>query len=337
MKKIYFCILILTGILQQQEVCGQDLQLSQFYHTPLYRNPALSGIMKGDVRVQTISRSQWNSLANAYKTGSLNVEYKTKAGAGDDYMTWGFQAYYDRAGSADLTGTILMPALNYHKSVSESRNRYLSLGFMGGFVQRRFDRSKITTNNQYDNGLDGEDQVKNGYSYWDGSVGLSYNSGIGENENSNMVLGIAYHHFNRPSNSFFADPSVILDPKLVVSADFKLDLNEFSTVAIYSDLLLQGSSSQFIAGLLYGLKLGSLSDEPDYILHGGAFVRLGDAIIPTLKLDYRHFALGFSYDVNISKLYAKSGGRGGSELSVTYTGFLNKFSSSSYALKCPRF
>ena len=337
MKKIYFCILILTGILQQQEVCGQDLQLSQFYHTPLYRNPALSGIMKGDVRVQTISRSQWNSLANAYKTGSLNVEYKTKAGAGDDYMTWGFQAYYDRAGSADLTGTILMPALNYHKSISESKNRYLSLGFMGGLVQRRFDRSKITTNNQYDNGLDGEDQVKNGYSYWDGSVGLSYNSGIGENENSNMVLGIAYHHFNRPSNSFFADPSVILDPKLVVSADFKLDLNEFSTVAIYSDLLLQGSSSQFIAGLLYGLKLGSLSDEPDYILHGGAFVRLGDAIIPTLKLDYRHFSLGFSYDVNISKLSAKSGGRGGSELSVTYTGFLNKFSSSSYALKCPRF
>lgn len=208
MKKLYYYLLITVALLGQHGVSGQDLQLSQFYQSPLYRNPALSGIMQGDVRMQVVTRSQWNSLANAYKTGTLNLEYKTKSGSGDDYITWGLQAYYDRAGSADLTTTIIMPAINYHRSFSETKNQYLSLGFMGGLVQRRFDRSKITTNNQYDTGFDGEDQAKPGIKYWDGSVGLSFNSGIGENEKSNLVLGVAYHHFNKPSNSFFDDPWV---------------------------------------------------------------------------------------------------------------------------------
>lgn len=337
MKNFYYPLFALLVFIQQQKVSAQDLQLSQFYQTPLYRNPALSGIMHGDIRAQMVMRSQWNSLANAYKTGSFNLEYKTKSGAGDDYITWGLQAYYDRAGTTDLTTTILMPAINYHRSISQNQNRYLSLGFMGGFVQRRFDRSKMTTNHQYDTGLDGEDQVNSLYSYWDGSVGLSYNSGIGGNEKSNLVIGVAYHHFNKPSGSFYDDPTVKLEPKLVASADLKLDMNEYSTATIYAECLKQGPNTQVIGGLLYGFKFGQLADEPEYILHGGAFFRWGDAIIPTIKLDYHNFSMGFSYDVNISKLASKSSGRGGFELSVTYIGFLNKYNSSLDALKCPRF
>jgi type IX secretion system PorP/SprF family membrane protein len=337
MKKICLSLWILMMAVALNKTVAQDLHLSQFYNSPLYRNPALSGIMLGDMRVQTVSRSQWNSLAHAYKTGSLNVEYKTKSGSADDYITWGLQAYYDRAGTADLTTTIIMPAINYHRSISESVNRYLSIGFMGGLVQRRFDRSKITTNTNYDTGFDGEDQVNTGFSYWDGSVGLSYNTGIGENEKSNLVFGVAYHHFNKPSNSFFDDPSVELDPKLVISTDLRIDINDYSTVAFYSDYLRQGPNRQFIAGFLYGLKGGMIADEPEFILHGGAFVRWGDAVIPTLKLDYHKFAFGLSYDVNISKLSTKSIGRGGFELSITYAGFLDKYNSSLNALNCPRF
>jgi type IX secretion system PorP/SprF family membrane protein len=336
MKNFYYRVLILFVIIQQYAANGQDLHLSQFYQTPLYRNPALSGIMKGDVRVQMVTRSQWNSLANAYKTGSLNLEYKTRSGNADDYVTWGLQAFYDRAGTTNLTSTIVMPAFNYHRSLSQDRNRYLSLGVMGGFIQRRFDRSKITTNSTYDTGLDGEDIAKSSFISWDGSVGMSYNSGLGENENSNLVIGVAYHHFNKSANSFYNDAHVRLEPKLVVSADVKLDLNDFSTATIYTDYLRQGSNTEFITGLLYGLKIGNLADEPDYLLQGGAFIRFGDAIIPTLKLDYRHFAMGFSYDVNISKLASKSSGRGGFELSLTYIGFLDKFSEFN-DFKCPRF
>jgi type IX secretion system PorP/SprF family membrane protein len=128
----------------------QDIHLSQFFETPLLRNPALAGIFSGNIRVQAVYRNQWNSVTTAYQTGSLNAEYKKPIGKGDDFLTIGGQILYDKAGTIALQSTHILPALNYHKSLRADRNMYLSLGFMGGWVQRSIDRSKITTNSQYD-------------------------------------------------------------------------------------------------------------------------------------------------------------------------------------------
>ena len=75
----------------------------------------------------------------------------------------------------------------------------------------------------------------------------------------------------------------------------------------------------------------------DEARHGGAYLRWNDAFIPTVKLDYRPFSIALSYDVNISKLKMSSHGRGGSEISVSYVGFLDRNNSSLNAVKCPRF
>lgn len=174
-------------------------------------------------------------------------------------------------------------------------------------------------------------------SYFDGSAGASFNMGLNDNPENNLVIGVAYHHFNHPKNSFFNNAEVILDPKWVFSADVKFALNETSNITIYSDHSQQGTYQETMAGLMYGLKLGSYTDQPDYTISGGAFMRVGDAIIPTLKLDYRPFSVGFSYDVNISKLRSTSFGRGGYELSLTYIGFLDRDNSTLNAIKCPRF
>src|SRR5215831_15658223 len=87
--------------------CAQDIHFSQFYEAPLARNPAFAGIVNGDIRVQAVFRSQWNSFVDAYKTGSLNAEYKMPVGKGEDFVTCGLQAVYDRAGTADLSTTIV--------------------------------------------------------------------------------------------------------------------------------------------------------------------------------------------------------------------------------------
>src|SRR5690242_14441422 len=154
----------------------QDLHFSQFFEAPLWRNPSLAGIFTGDVRVQGVYRDQWNSVTNAYRTGSLNAEIKMPVGKNNDFVTAGIQALFDRAGTIGWTSVHMLPALNYHKSLSDQHNRYLSLGFMGGVVQRRFDASKVTTNSQYDNGGTGENFTNTQYLYADGSVGMSYNS-----------------------------------------------------------------------------------------------------------------------------------------------------------------
>lgn len=330
--------LLLTACSLWLSVCcfSQDIHFSQFFEAPLYRNPALAGIVDGDVRVQTVYRSQWNSVANAYKTMSLNAEYKLPV-KNDDYLTLGMQVFHDRSGTTALTTTHLLPALNYHKSLSQDRNRYLSLGLMGGLVQRSVDRSKMKTTSSYQGGGDGEATLMPQYRYFDASAGLSYNTQLGENEMNNLVLGVAYHHFNKPKNSFFNDPNVAVQAKWVYSADVKLMVNEASFVTIYNDHVQQGSYSETVSGLMYGLKIGPYTETPDYILQGGAFLRWGDAVIPTLQLDYRPFAVSLSYDVNISRLAAASKGQGGYELSLKYVGFLDRDNSSANAVRCPRF
>ncbi|MEI9946376.1 MAG: PorP/SprF family type IX secretion system membrane protein [Chitinophagaceae bacterium] len=337
MKKFYIKSITLIALLVTTIADAQDIHFSQFAETPLYRNPALAGIVTGDIRVQVLYRTQWNSVANAYKTGSLNAEYKMPVGRGDDYMTVGLLAFYDRAGTTSLTTTHIMPALNFHKSLSTEKNMYLSAGFMGGYVQRRLDISKITTNNQYDGMGDGENLSLSQYAYLDGSAGISFNSGIGDNPNDNFVIGLAYHHFNRPQSSFFNNADVRISPKIVGSADVKFDVNEYSSLLIQTNYAKQGKYTETIAGFMYGLKFGALVDNPDYLIQGGAYLRWNDALIPMVKLDYRPFAVGLSYDVNISKLKTSSYGRGGFELSITYIGLLDKYKSTLNATRCPRF
>ncbi len=329
-------LIVLISSLSFYNARAQDLHFSQFFEAPLYRNPALAGIVNADIRVQTVYRSQWNSVANAYKTASLNAEYKLPV-VNDDYITLGTQIFYDRAGSIGMKTIHVLPALNYHKSLSEDRNSYLSVGFMAGVVQRSIDRSRMKTTNSYTNGTDGESNLIPQYHYFDGSAGISYNPQIGQNEMNNLVVGVAYHHFNKPKSSFYNNYNVTVQPKWVYSADVKFSINESSFVTVYNDHTRQGSYSETLSGMMYGLNIGAYTENPDYTLQAGAFLRWGDAVIPTLQLDYRPFTVSLSYDVNISRLTTSSYGRGGFELSLKYAGFLNRESSTSEAMRCPRF
>jgi type IX secretion system PorP/SprF family membrane protein len=315
----------------------QDIHFSQFFEAPLYRNPALAGIVSADVRVQTLYRSQWNSVSSGYKTTSLNAEYKLPV-SGGDYLTLGMQVFHDKAGTTSLTTTHVLPAINYHKSLSTDRSTYLSLGFMGGYVRRSVDRSKITTNSTYEGQGDGETALlQASYGYMDGSAGISFNTQLNDNRENNLVIGVAYHHLARPRSSFFNSDAVAVQPKLVFSADAKLAVGEQFTATFHNDLVKQKAYTEKISGVLVGYKMGPYTDNPDAILRAGSFVRWGDAVIPVAQLDYRQVSFSLSYDVNFSNLSKTTYGRGGYELSVTYAGFLDRENSSANAVRCPHF
>ncbi len=333
-------IILLLGALFLGRLCSQaqDIHFSQFFETPLLRNPGLAGIFQGDFRIQMVYRDQWRSVTDGYRTGSLNGEYKLPVGKLDDFVTVGGQVLFDRAGTASLTQTSVLPVLNYHKSLSADQNRYLSLGFMGGVVNRHFDRSKMTTDNSFPGGGAGDEPAAaSNYTYMDGSVGMSYNSNLTADPEDNYYLGVAYHHFTKPKNSFFRDPSVQLNPKWVFSAGFRFGVTEYSYITIQADHSQQLKYQETIAGAMYGIKLGPEIEKPDYVLHGGLFLRWNDALIPVVKVDHSGFSFAFSYDANISKLKPASLGRGGFEISLSYVGFLDRNNSSVNAVKCPRF
>ena len=341
MKQRLLHILILLT-LTTTAARGQDIHFSQFYETPLLRNPSLAGIFTGDYRIQSSFRDQWNSFTNAYRTGSLNAEYKWPIGKQNDYFTTALEILYDKAGTAALETTELMPALNYHKSLSNERPMYLSLGFMGGIVEKSLDLSKVTTNSQY-NGTAYDPALPNGETilspnihYLDGSLGISFNTAFGPDNQNTMYAGFAYHHLNRPKNSFYDNPAVELDPKIVVSAGVKSIVNDYSFFTIQADYSRQGPDRETIGGVMYSYKLGDDPDNYTYIFSLGGFVRWKDAIIPVVKVEMNSFAFGLSYDVNTSQLNTVSDSRGGFELSLSYIGFLSR-ENTKYRTLCPKF
>lgn len=323
---------------------SQDIHLSQFFEAPLWRNPSLAGIFNGDLRFQGVYRTQWASVTVPYKTGSFNGEYKMPIGGANDFLTIGAQLMFDRAGTTNFTTSHVLPALNYHKSLSEERNAYLSLGFMGGLVQRSIDQSKITTNSQWDgSGYNpmlntNESLVNYNLKYGDASVGMSFNSQVGESEYDNFFVGVAYHHFNRPKNSFYRDPGIEVNAKWVYSLGLRLGMTPSTYLNIQADHSMQGGYNETLGGALIGFALDGYDfTESNYNIHAGAFVRWKDAVIPVLKIDYRPFSVAFSYDVNISQLRAASQSRGGFEISLTYQAFFDRDNSTKNAVLCPRY
>lgn len=323
---------------------GQDIHFSQFSETPLLRNPALAGIFSGDLRIQGVNKSQWSSVTVPFQTSSINAEYKMPVGKGDDFLSLAAEVVYDKAGTVALTTTEVLPALNYNKSLSASRNMYLSLGFMGGFVQRRIDRSKITTNSQYDGSgyvpgsSNGETFSGNGYSYMDGSVGMSLNSELGDKPDDNFYVGVAYHHFNKASKiSFYGNDMVALQPKWVLSAGLRSGLNDYSYVTFYADYTKQNPNTEVMAGALYTYKLDDDVDNAKYMIEAGSYIRWGDAVIPVAKLYFLPYSIAISYDVNISKLTTASQARGGFEVSLVYQRSFQRYNSARDGTRCPRF
>lgn len=317
-------------------VNGQDLHFSQFYEAPLLRNPALAGLYEGDVRVQGVYRNQWNSVAFPYQTGSINAEYRFPVGKGEDFLTVGGQVLYDKAGTVQLQTVHMLPMVNFHKSLSTNKVSYLSLGFMGGVVNRRLDRTRVTTNSQYDgfyfNGSLPDGETFTGmYSYADMSVGMSFNTTLGSNDQHYVFGGLAYHHFNKPMNSFYG--SIAHLPKWVASGGLKLNLDDLTYITFHGDITDQKPFREMMAGGTFSKRMGNESVSTTTV-HAGMYYRYNDAIVPVLKFDVNQLSIGISYDINISTLAPASLNRGGFEISLGYLAIKPKHAE---IILCPKF
>lgn len=343
MRSIFFLSYIFLGLVS---IRAQDVHLSQFYETPLMRNPALAGIFTGNVRVHLVHRDQWSWTGFPYRTTTLSGEYKFPVGFGDDYITAGLQTYLDDAGSTHLKTTQVMPAITYHKSLSVEKNRYLSAGFMAGMVQRRFDLNNLSFDSQYTNGSynpsvpSGEVFNTQNRRFLDMAVGLSYNSSLGEK--GNYFIGAAASHLNKPLQSF-KDEFIQLERKLQLNVGVHTPLTEQLDLVSEINYLSQGEYAELICGGIISYDLRSMpgideSNESKKIAVGaGVFYRLKDAFIPVAKLYWMNLEIGISYDVNISSLKTASMGRGGYELSISYKGFFNQPDEGMRQARCPRF
>jgi type IX secretion system PorP/SprF family membrane protein len=319
---------------------AQDINFSQFYELPMLRNPSLAGIYRGDLRVTSAFRSQWNSVTVPYQTQAVGTEMKFGLGAeSNDFLSLGLQITNDVAGDSRLGKTQLLPMLTFHKSLNRDKDTYLSLGVLGGVVQQRFDPTKLKFDDQFVNGAysptnpTSQTFSNTNVMYWDAAVGMSYSSILGND--TRFYLGGAYFHFTEPKVAFASSNDVRLNKKIVLNAGLSIPSSEWDRVIIYADYFVQGGNSQAQGGFLYKHDIIQEDDDEALSFSGGLFYRWNDAVVPVLKLDYYKVALGLTYDVNVSKLKTASQSRGGYELTLSYKNFLNIRNSSADKVRCP--
>ncbi len=327
------CLVLITGI----KLNGQDFTVSQFQEMPLLRNPAIAGLFAGDIRIQSAYRSQWLSVTTPYKTMAVSAETKIPAKYQDDFFTASLLVTNDVAGDSRLSRLQILPSINFLKSINDN-NGYIALGFIGGLVQSQFDPTKLTFDDQFQNGsfnpLNPTSQTfsKTSITYFDASVGMSYSDRIGEN--TKFYVGGAYFHANKPKVSFL-DDKVLLKPRSVINAGLSIETSEYDNFYIFGDYISQAGNRQGLMGMMYSHIIGEYLEDDNVSLSLGAFYRWGDAVIPAIKLNLYKVSLGISYDMNVSKLSRASQLRGGYEFTASYRSFLNIRNTSLNKVKCP--
>lgn len=339
--KLYAAVILLAMATASK---AQDIHFSQFYETSVLRNPALTGIYNGDYRFGLMYRNQWSSISAPFQTATASAEMKKQLGESQDFIGFGVLGFFDRTGSINLTTLSGNFAVSYNKNLNEEHGTFVSIGMMGGYLQRNYDPNKMTFGNQYipGSGYDpgnptGENLPSPKVSQMDFGAGINLTSNTGADNKTNYSVGLAGYHLTRPENNFFgSNAGVRQDFRWNVNASSNWLINETWSAQAQGNFMLQGKYNETIIGGLVGRKNAESSSEDVLVFYAGLLYRVSDAVIPIVKIDYNDLTFGMSYDMNVSKLRAASNIKGGFELSLIKTGLMSDPQRGFSSTVCPK-
>ncbi len=316
---------------------AQDPHFSQFFASPLTLNPAFTGKFDGTLRVAGNYRNQWPAFNNVYTTSTLSVDFPILKSKIPDYDTWGvgILALTDKAGGGVLTNNYLGLSTSYHKALDENGFQQLGIGFQGTYGQKRLDNSKLVFEDQLTPfGFTGVTQdifnTNNlNINYFDMNAGILFSSST--DETNNFYIGASMYHINRPRESFQGG-SWNIATRTTINAGGYFPVSDILTLHTSGIYQLQNKASETVVGAALAAAIDPDSDNPSNV-YIGSWLRLKDAIIPYLGLEFAGFRIGATYDVNVSSLKAGSESRGGMEISIIYV----KKAAGYKGIPCPKF
>src|SRR5687767_5842240 len=233
MKRIIYPVVML--LLLNMSSYGQDPNFSQFFSSPLNVNPALTANINADWRVISNIRNQWVGLASPYATGTIS--YDTKIMQNEDvsesnFVGLGGMLMYDRTMSGVVKSTSASLDLSYNMTLGEDNNsnkHRLAIGFGATYVRKYVDFNKLDFQDQFTgSGFNkslpaGEVFLSNTKPFVSASAGMLYSYST---ENSNLDMGIATFHVNKPKQTFLKDPNQYLAMRSVAHINFETFINE---------------------------------------------------------------------------------------------------------------
>lgn len=334
MRKLLVCICTLFASLM---VKAQDPHFSQFFASPLTLNPAFTGKFSGTWRLAANHRDQWPSIPKAYVTTSASLDFpilKSKI-PDKDVFGVGISGLSDASANSILKLNYGSVSMSYHKALDENGYSTIGAGFQATYSSLNLDQSKTTfesmlTQNGFTNEA-GREILQNGnnQSYFDINAGLLY-SGSTNGEN-NFYLGASMYHINRPKVGF-QDKNWFLSGRISAHAGGSFPLSDLITIHASAIHQIQNKASETTIGAAIAANLSQDAEKPSAI-YIGSWIRLNDAIVPYIGLEFGGLRIGASYDFNISSLKAATASRGGSEFSIIFI----KRPPDYQGIPCPKF
>ena len=323
---------------------AQDPHFSQVINTPVLLNPALTGVMGTDARIQTNYRTQWATVATPYQTMSLAVDFSPLRYMfnTDDILGIGMYVLRDKAGTSELSNTQVQMSLAYSKSLTGQGNNYLSIGGQVGYAHQNLNLQNLTFDNQIEGNVlntslsSGETSIVPNGAYWDVSAGIGW--AYTPEKSQSYYLGASVYHLNEPKVGFMEDDTELLYRKYTAYAGSEFRLNYLVSLMPRSYFLMQGPAKELTAGSLvkFNIENGrNRYDSSAFIL--GTLYRFGDAVIIVARYDFKTFGISFSYDVNISGLNPISRGYGAMEVGLVFKTELSQKRRNGRPLNCPNF
>ncbi|NRA11105.1 MAG: PorP/SprF family type IX secretion system membrane protein [Crocinitomicaceae bacterium] len=331
MKKVYLTI---VGLVLLHSAGAQDLHFSQTSQTPLLINPGAVGVFDGWERLTVNHRNQWlgastqfmsTAIAADVNLGKTRMNDKAYAGLGVMFFNdiGGDSKFGNTQGSVTLSGVLPMGGSGHT----------LSAGIQGGFGQRKGDIDAVTFMSQWDgetlnsNYLSGEQNSITSFSYVDASAGLYYifdggQSTFSRHNDVKFELGVAGFHLNAPRLKY---TNGVIGERL--HRKFVAHARIIAEVA-GSKWSVDGSMAQFMQGAHFETILGmmmryrfedgtkSTGHTHNAYLGFGSYFRWGDALVPSVNIEWRGFQFGVSYDVTVS--YLRKAYTGSLEFSLSY-------------------
>lgn len=327
----------------------QDIHFTQFTQTPLTINPAQAGTT-AHIRGAMGYRSQWSSITNPYSTLAASFDVKTRKRWGrqktsavgrnrtllfqkvsETGLGWGINIFNDKAGTSKMGTLQANLALAYQLKTSD--HTMLAAGLQGGIVQRSIRYDALKWGNQYNgsnydpNLSSQEDFSTSSLIYPDFGTGILWTYKKSErymrgNDQKDVYIGASLSHLTQPAYSFFGTDEKLYR-KLIIHGHSLIGIKN-TNYSLTPSLMYarQGSARELLVGTLIRYMLKEDSKYTGYVKGStiaiGGYYRNKDALMVAALFEMSQYAIGISYDINVSKLRTVSYGRGGFEITLRF-------------------
>lgn len=291
-----------------------DPHFSQYYANPLWLNPALTGVINADIRVNANYKSQWASVNNAYQTAAVSADFRPS-----DKIGLGVAILNQSAGSDSYNHFSGYGAFSYGVPVSSDGNKRLTFGLQAGVINRSFDMNSLQFGTQFVTG-DGfnpssnsmENFAGSSVTVFDANAGIFYYDGNPLTK-MNFFGGVSVGHISMPRDPFSSSLDDKIPVRYTVHGGMRLKANEHIDVTPNVLYIKQQEATIKAIGLYSEFKFPNSKG----LIVGGMY-RFEDAAIANLGYRFNNLIAGASYDFNTSSLTRATSGQGGIELSVSY-------------------